>query len=472
MPLIVVGLGISRASIPASVRRFIPGWSSIQVDFSLFAMTALLGTIAMVVFSLLPAIQAVRAQVSDTLRQSGRTLSHGRNRQLLRSALATTQIALALALLFVSTLALSAADRAVNGSLGYDKRNVVVAQLNLPERNYPDQEKRRQLFQRVTDAMKTIPAVSEVGVVNMIPAGFNNTNCRIYPEGQTLREAEARWTEFRRITPEYQKALRIPVQRGRTFNDGDRPDSMPVAMVSSAMARHYWGDEDPIGKRFRASLGAEPTGAWLTVVGVVGNVVHNWFVRENQAFYVPVSQDAPLSFAVAVRTIGDPSALAGDLRRAIGAVDADQPIASLATLETLVDERAAGFAFIARALGVVGAIALVLSVMGIYSLMAFLTAQRTQEIGVRMALGAGRWEVVRAVTKRAVGITCAGTVIGGLLAFALGTLMQSLLFGMVSNNFVQLAVIVLSIALAALMAAYLPARRASRIDPMTALRQP
>jgi putative ABC transport system permease protein len=472
MPLITMGLGISRASIPSSVRRFIPGWSFIQVDFTLFAVTASLGTLAMIVFSLLPAFQAVRAQVSDTLRQSGRSLTPGRNRQLLRSALATTQIALALALLFVSTLALSAADRAVNGLLGFDKNNVLVAQLNLPERNYPDQEKRRQLFRRITDAMKTIPAVSEVGVVNMIPAGFNNTNRRIYPEGQTLKEAEARWTEFRRITPEYLQALRIPVQRGRTFNAGDHSNSMPVAMVSSAMARHYWGDEDPIGKRFRASLGAEPTGAWLTVVGVVGNVVHNWFVRETQAFYVPVSQDAPLSFAVAVRTIGDPSALAGDLRRAINAVDADQPVASLDTLATLVDERAAGFAFIARALGVVGAIALVLSVMGIYSLMAFLTAQRTQEIGVRMALGAGRWEVVRAVTKRAVGITLAGTVIGGLLAFALGTLMQSVLFGMVSNNFVQLAVIVLAIGLAALMAAYLPARRASRIDPMTALRQP
>jgi putative ABC transport system permease protein len=204
---------------------------------------------------------------------------------------------------------------------------------------------------------------------------------------------------------------------------------------------------------------------------VTGIVVHNWFIRQTHTFYRPISQDAPLSLAFAVRTVGDPTSLAGDLRRAIAAVDPDQPIASLSTLARNIEERAAGFLFIARALGVVGAIALVLSVMGIYSLMAFLTAQRTQEIGVRMALGAGRWQVVRATTKRAVLITAAGTVIGAVLAFALGQAVQSLLFGMVTTNMSQLAVLVVVIAAAALLAAYFPARRASRIDPMSALRE-
>ena len=172
----------------------------------------------------------------------------------------------------------------------------------------------------------------------------------------------------------------------------------------------------------------------MTVVGVSGDVVHNWFVRQTHTVYRPMSQDAPLSLAFAIRTVGEPAALAADLRRAIAAVDPDQPIASLNTLETVIGERAAGFLFIARALGVVGAIALVLSLMGIYSLMAFLTTQRTQEIGVRMALGAGRWQVVRATTRRAVVITIAGTLIGGVLAFALGQIVQSLLLGMVTTN--------------------------------------
>jgi putative ABC transport system permease protein len=204
---------------------------------------------------------------------------------------------------------------------------------------------------------------------------------------------------------------------------------------------------------------------------VSGDVVHNWFVRQTHTVYRPISQDAPLSLAFVMRTVGEPTALAGDLRRAIAAVDPDQPIAALTSLEQTIFERAAGFLFIARALGVVGAIALVLSLMGIYSLMAFLTTQRTQEIGVRMALGAGRWQVVRATTRRAVAITLAGTAIGGVLAFALGRVVQSMLLGMVTTNVVQLLILVAAIGTAALLAAYFPARRASRIDPMTALRE-
>jgi putative ABC transport system permease protein len=467
MPLLAIGLGLSRAAIPASILRFIPGWDYIRIDLPLFLITALLGTVAMVIFSLLPAFQALRPQVSDTLRQSGRTLTAGRSRQFLRSALATTQIALALALLFVSTLALTAADGAINGLLGFDKNGVLVAQLNLPERNYEDPEKRRQLVTRVAETMRAIPAVSEFGATSLVPGAFNNNSRKIYPEGTNLTESEARWAQYRRITSDYFSTLKIPLLRGRLFNDGDRDSTTPVVVVSTGLARHYWGDEDPIGKRFRL----EVDGPWMTVIGVSGNVVHNWFVRQTHTVYRPISQDAPLSLAFAVRTVGEPTALAGDLRRAIAAVDPDQPIASLTTLEQTINERAAGFLFIARALGVVGALELVLSVMGIYSLMAFLTAQRTQEIGVRMALGAGRWHVVRAATRRAVMITAAGTAIGGVLAFALGRIVQSLLSGMITTNIAQLAFLVVAIAAAALLAAYFPARRASRIDPMQALRE-
>jgi predicted lysophospholipase L1 biosynthesis ABC-type transport system permease subunit len=207
------------------------------------------------------------------------------------------------------------------------------------------------------------------------------------------------------------------------------------------------------------------------VVGVTGNVVHNWFVRQFETVYRPITQVAPYSVAFTVRTVGDPVTVAGDLRRAVSKADADQPIASLAPLATLVEERAAGFVFIARALGVVGAIALVLSIMGIYSLMAFLTTQRTQEIGVRMALGASRWQVIRATTTRAIGITAFGATVGSALALGVGRVMESLLFGLVNIDLLQLGALVLALAAVALAAAYVPARRAAQIDPMTALRE-
>lgn len=467
MPLLAIGLGLSRASIPASVLRFIPGWAFIRIDLTLFVATALLGSVAMMLFSLLPAFQAVRAQVADTLRQSGRTLTPGRNRQWLRSALATTQVSLALALLFAATLSMKAADRTINGVLGFDKNDVLVAQLNLPERNYADAEVRRRFVTGVIDSMRSIPAVSSIGATSIIPAAFNNSSRKVYPEGRQLTEAEARWAEYRRSTPGYFSAMRIPLLRGRLFTDADRPDATQVALVSTGFAHRYWGDDDPLGKRFKM----DTNGQLLTVIGVVGNVRHNWFVAQDDAVYRPITQEAPYSVAFAVRTVGDPTALAGDLRRAVAKVDADQPIASLSTMNRLVEERAAGFVFIARALTIVGTIALVLSIMGIYSLMAFLTTQRTQEIGVRMALGAGRWEIVRATTRRAVAITIVGTIVGSVLAMLMGRLMQTLLYGLIVTSVAQLAALALILSMAALVAAYLPARRAALLDPMAALRE-
>jgi putative ABC transport system permease protein len=468
MPLLAMGLGLSRGSIPASVLRFVPGWSFIRIDVTLLMTTALLGTLAMMTFSLLPAIQAMRSQVSETLRQSGRTLTPGRNRQWLRSALAATQVALALALLFASTMSLAAADRTVNGMLGFDKTDVLVAQLNLPERTYSDREKRRRFITDVMDAMRAIPAVSEIGATSIIPNAFNNENRRFFPEGEDLQEHEAEFAQYRSADSGYFAAMKIPLIRGRQFNGSDRLDGPQVAIVSASLASARWGDVDPIGKRFKLAI----DGPWITVVGVSGDVVHNWFVRQYETVYRPLSQTAPYSVAFTLRTVGDPNAMAGDLRRAVAKVDADQPIASLATMETLVEERAAGFSFIARALSVVGAIALVLSIMGIYSLMAFLTAQRTQEIGVRMALGAGRWQVIRATTSRATVITAIGAAVGSVLALGLGRLMESVLFGLVRINLFQLSSLVAVLAAVALLAAYLPARRAARIDPMAALRQP
>ena len=466
MPLLAIGLGLSRAAIPASVIRFLPGFSFIEIDVRLFAVTALLGSAAMLMFSLLPALQAVRTQVAESLRQSGRTLTSGRNRQWLRSALATTQMALALALLFASTMALSAANRAVNGVLGFDKQNVLVGQLVLPTRTYDDAEKRRQFVTKVVEAMRPTPAVTQIGVTSHIPAGFGGNVRRFFPDGVQLTEAEARVVDFRRVTTEFFSALKIPLLRGRWFDDSDRSETTPVAVVSKAVAQRYWGDQDPIGKRFKVAV----DGPLITVIGVSGNVMHNWFTRREETVYRPISQDAPYTVAFAVRTIGDPTTLSGDLRRAVAAADPDQPM-SLVSLDQLVEDRAGGFTFIAQALGVVAVIALVLSILGIYSLMAYLTAQRTHEIGVRMALGAGRWQVVRATTKRALGITVAGIVAGAALAFGLGRVMQAMLQGFVTTNLVQLLAIVVILAAAGLLAAYFPARRAAGIDPMNALRE-
>ena len=466
MPLTAISLALSKTAIPASVLRFIPGWRFIRVDVELFAATALLGTAAMLLFSTIPAVQAMRAHVADTLRQSGRTMTASRQRQWLRSALATAQVALALALVFGSTLAIRAADQTVNGALGFDKRNVLVGTVGLPERRYSDPEKRLQFANGVMDAMRAIPAATDVGVTNNIPSGFNNNGRPFFPEGVELPPTEARIVNNRNSTNGYFSALKIPLMRGRLFEETDRANTVQVAVVSASLARYYWPDEDALGKRFKLAH----DGPWITVVGISGDVVHNWFTRREQTVYRPIAQATPYGGDFVIRTVGDPTALAADFRRAVAAMDPDQPIASLKTLEEMVEERAAGFTFIARALGVVALIALVLSILGIYSLMAFMTMQRTQEIGVRMALGAGRWQVIRAVGRRALAITVIGSVIGTALAFGVGNILQSVMFGLVTTSVPTLAAIALLLAAAALIAAYVPARRAAGIDPMSALR--
>ena len=468
MPLTAIGLGLSRASIPASVLRFIPGWAFIRVDVPLFLITAALGTLAMLFFSFIPALQAMRAHVSDALRQSGRTMTPGRQRQWLRSGLAVTQVALALALLFGSALAITAADKTVNGALGFDKQNVLVGTINLPERTYADPEKRLRFAEGVMDAMRTIPAATDVGVVNNIPAGFNNNGRPFFPEGVELEAGDARPVNIRLASNGYFSALKIPLLRGRWFEDTDRTDTVQVAVVSASLVQTVTGRT-----RIRsASASSWPsTARGSIVVGVSGDVVHNWFTRREETVYRPLRQSPTYGGDFAIRTVGDPTALAADFRRAVAAMDPDQPIASLTSLEKMVEDRAGGFTFIARALGVVALIALILSLLGIYSLMAFLTTQRTQEIGVRMALGAGRWQVIRAISTRAVAITVVGSVVGIGLAFGIGQVMQSILFGLVTMSIVPLVLLALLIAAAAMLAAYLPARRASQIDPMSALRE-
>ena len=373
-------------------------------------------------------------------------------------------MALALALLFGSALALTAADKTVNGVLGFDKHNVLVGTINLPERTYADPEKRRRFAEGVMDAMKTIPAATDVGVVNNIPAGFNNNGRPFFPEGVELQSLRTRGSSTTGIaTNGYFSALKIPLLRGRWFEDSDRTDTVQVAVVSASLVRRYWPDQDPLGKRFKLAADGPWSHRWSACRAT-------WCTTGSRAVRRPstgLSASRPTYGGdFAIRTVGDPTALAADFRRAVAAMDPDQPIAALTSLEQMVEDRAGGFTFIARALGVVALIALILSLLGIYSLMAFLTTQRTQEIGVRMALGAGRWQVIRAISKRAVAITLAGSLVGVVLALGIGQVMQSILFGMVTMSVVPLVGLAMLIAVAALLAAYLPARRAAQIDPM------
>jgi putative ABC transport system permease protein len=467
VPLAWAGIGMSRASIPPSIVRFVPGWNYLTLSVPVFLTPAALGLIAMIAFSLVPAVQASRSAVMESLRAGARTVTASRHRQWLRNGLAAAQVALTLALLFGSGLMLSAADSAVNGALGFDKDNLLIGRLVLPERPYEQAEKRRQFVDAVLERVRQVPAVSSAAVVSALPYGGSNTSRGFYPEGVTLAPADVRLVDYRRASPDYLPTMKIPIVAGRGLTGADRADGPPVAVVSRMLAERYWPSADPIGRRFK--LGAD--GEWITVVGVAGDVAHDWFQRLRRAtVYRPLVQDPPYPQAFVLRTVGEPTAVASELRRAVAAADPDQPIIELKAMAELMSDRAAGVTFIARSLGVVALIALVLAMMGLYSLMAFNVSRRTQELGVRMALGATRWQVIGLTIGQGARITIAGLIVGGAAALGIGRLMESALFGSVSSSAGQLAVLVLLVALISFAASVVPAHRTSRVDPMAALK--
>jgi putative ABC transport system permease protein len=468
VPLAWAGVSMSRMALPPSIIRFVPGWEYLSLQPRALVATSALAAVAMLVFSLAPALQGMRAALGDTLRQSGRTMTAGRSRTLGRAMLASTQIALTLALLTASALAISAARTTMYGDNGFDPNGVLVGRLLLPNNPYDDAVRRHQFVDTVLERLRAVPAVQSAAATSSLPFGSRNSRRPLYPEGVELRPADVRSVDFRRITPELFEVLRIPLLAGRTFGPIDRPDTTPVAIVSRALADQYWPGQDPIGRRIRLA----EDGPWLQVVGVVGDVTQEWFRKQrNPTLYRASQQDPAYNVNFVVRIAGDPSTIAGDLRRAVAAADPEQPIRELRTYWRIMDDRTAGLSWAATWLTVVGGIALLLALVGIYSLMAYLCSRRTQEIGVRLAFGATRQDVIRLTVAQASRITAAGITVGIVLAAAVGQAMQATLFGSVEANFALSGALAVTLAAAALVASYLPARRAAALDPTVALRE-
>jgi putative ABC transport system permease protein len=364
-------------------------------------------------------------------------------------------------------LRVGAVHRSVDGLLGFDKRQVLSAELTLPEGPYADVARRRQFVATVIEQLQAAPGAVHVAAVSSLPYGTNPARRVFVREGEVKTDAERRNAGLLRITPDYFAALRIPVLSGRSLRDSDGPEATAVAVVSRVLAERYFAGEDPIGQRFRLS----DEGEWITIVGVVGDVLHDWFTNQRPpTVYRPITQDVTERLAFAVRTAGPPEGFATSLRRAVAAADADQPLLTLRSMEQVVSDRVAGVDYFAKVLTVMSGLALLLALTGMYSLMAYLAAQRTKEVGVRLALGATTGQVTWLAASRAARITAGGIVVGTTMAIALGQVMQTALFGLVSPSVLVVAGAVVVLAAVTMLAGFLPARRAAVQDPWAALR--
>jgi putative ABC transport system permease protein len=454
--------------MPPNIARFIRGWNEVDLDFRVVGGLALLAIVSTAAFGLFPALRASRVDLTDALKTGGRTAAAG-GRHRLRNAMVVVEVALALTLLVAAGLSIRGTTRVLWRDDGYDPEGVMTLRVSLLETRYDTADERRAFFEQLIADTRGIRGVERSAVANVVPASRHNASSSIEIEGRPVTDAAQRLAaDLRVVSPGYLDTLRVRLLAGRDFGTLDTPASLPVAIVSELMAARYWPGKDPIGRRFRAEGSDRP---WRTVVGVARDVRHDWFLNQlAPTFYLPLAQSPYGDMVLVLRTSGDPAPLARIGRDAVLRLDAGQPVYEVRTLRRVRSDGAIGLSFAAVFMGVFGLVGLLLAAIGIYAILAYTVRQRTHEIGVRLALGATRRDVLGATIGRGLGLAGIGLVVGIIGAFLLGSLMERLLFGAVELDALTFVVFSALLALAALAASIVPARRALGVDPMISLR--
>ena len=462
-----VSLKLIVAYMPARIANYVAGWYQMDVDLRLVAFTAALAIVTALVFGLIPAIQASRPRLAETLKEGGRSATVGATRLRLRRGLVVAEMALALPLLVAAALSVLTVHRFLNGPQGFNPDGVLAMRLRLPEARYPTGDAHRRFAATVVERLRAVPGVDTAAAINVMPAADNNSGRSVEIDGIPNPDpTNPPSVDYRTATPEIFAALQIPIRSGRGFTDGDREDTQPVAIVTESLARRHWPNADPIGKRIKAG-----TGPWLTVVGVSGDVIHDWFGRRNYpTLYRPFRQAPTSNMALVVKTSRDPSTLAADAQAAVRAVDPAQPVFDLRSMRKALQEKTIGLQYVGAVMLAFGGLALLLAVIGVYGVMAYMVTQRTHEIGVRMALGATRRDVLRLTVGQTGRLTAVGAGVGIVLSFLLSRLIEAGLLGVASSDARITAGLAAILIASALAAGYLPARRAASIDPTVALR--
>jgi putative ABC transport system permease protein len=466
-----LALDALRVSIPAETARFVEGWDNLRIDGRLVAVVPVLAIGVGVLVGLVPALSATRPGLIDALKEGERGATGSLRRQRGRQTLVVAEIALALTVLVAAGLTLAGGIRQVNQPGGFDAERLFTFQVPVPDSKYREPGSSRELASALTARLEAIPGANLVALGNILPAsGWNPTTEFVVDHEPSPDSARRPRAGYRAVSADYFETLRIPISNGRVFSAADREGSQPVAVVSVSLARRFWPAQDPIGRRLRLEgLGNE----WLTIVGVSGDVkMYNWWDGEDPlALYVPIRQ-APLrglAYA-AVRTHGDPLLITSAVRDAVRSLDPHLPVTQVRAMRQAIGESTGGLTNLATLMGICGAIGLVLSIVGIYSVMSYAVSQRTHEYGVRMALGASAGALLGRTLREAVILTGLGLACGCLLAIALGKLLGSALFGLVTLDALPFVIVASGLAIVSLAAACIPARRALKLDPATVLR--
>ena len=469
----VCGILIAFWSVPALLALApagkVPRMEMIRMDGWVLAYTFGISVITGIVFGLAPALQAARREARETLSQAGRSVTGGHEK--LRGALTVSEIALALVLLTGASLMLKSFLRLRAVNPGFSPHSVMTITVDLPDSVYRTPSQMRAFHARTLDELSRLPGVSASGAVSLLPLGEFLTMGTFSVEGS--QRPPGFMVVKPCISPGYFKAMGMPLLSGREFTKADNETALGVVVVSQSVARTLWPGQDPIGKRISMEDEPKPED-WLTVVGVVDDVKQRGLAKgSDPAIYQPYLQISSPFFlghmTFVVKTVSSPESIAAGIRTILRSVDKNQPI-SIASMDTLIAATTAESRFQARLLAAFAMVSLVLTIVGIYGVLAYSVAQRTREIGVRMALGAQGRDVLGMLLRKAFVLVFAGIVIGGAGALALTRVLEKFLFEVKPADLPTFATVAVVLALSALGACYVPARRAMRVDPLVALR--
>ena len=468
------GLGLLLAmwgihSIAAILPAGIYGAKNIGIDGMVLGFVLIVSLTTGLVFGLVPALQATKSDLNESLKEGGRGGTAGARRNRARGLLVVSEIALSLVLLIGAGLMIRSFIRLEQVNPGFDARNVLTMRLTLPSAQYTDIRKRASLFQQVISRIQALPGVESAAAISRLPLTPGNSGRGLVIEGvQPDSSGNGPTADYRVISPDYFRTMGISLLKGRVFTERDNTQSSDSIVINRTMAERYWAGEDPLGKRVQVGINGNPT---LQIIGVVEDVKHLGLdSKARPEVYVPYEKDPWPFMTVVVRGSSDPKILAGAMRSEVWAVDGDLPIPDIKTIEQLLSDSVARRRFNMLLLAIFGGVALVLAAVGIYGVMSYSVTQRSHEIGIRMALGARQSDVLKLVVGQGMTLAFIGVGIGLVAAFALTRVMASLLYSVGATDPLTFAVISVLLTGVALGACFVPARRATKVDPMVALR--
>ncbi len=471
----VLGLLLAVWGVPALIAlnpRALPMGTDIHIDAAVLGFALIVSLFTGLVFGMMPAIQVARGDLHESLKEGSRGAAGQRSSLNLRRGLVVSTVAMALTLLAGAGLLIRSFSRLTAISPGFEPSHLLTFVVSLPRATYPNDTVQIAVLQRIESAIAATPGVVAVGGTSNIPFGGNWSSASFSVEGYTPpANTPSPWGDIRLVSNGYLPAIKVPLIAGRMFNETDRLGSPPVAIVDEQLAKKYWPGQSAIGKRITYGSPSAPNVQWIEVVGVVGHTLHEGLdAKPRVQVYRPLGQGGLPFMGFTVRTAGDPMASLAAVSAAVHSVDSNLPLAAVNTMDTLIEQSTGPRRFAMLLLGVFAGVALLLASIGLYGVMSYTVTQRSRELGVRVALGANASTVLGLVMGQGARLALLGVGIGLVASLGVTRLMQKLLFNTSATDPITFALISLLLISVAMLASYLPARRATRVDPIVVLR--